>query len=469
MRCNYLAIFKDEIISMNRETPSSQPLAEAPGPLKNKLLGLAEHEQRFKLHNELHAGSIELLEASTQISHLVLLSDNDQSSNERQLIAQLCDRYGVSPPAVHSTHFSAMFGVYRIIWERHTEYSTYTFFHSAPFETPFVEPAINYVPQEWLATLPGEIIVATHIALDDRERPQRSLKELSVLFASNTVIGSEVSAGNAIVWTDNQIHTDGFGRILIHDVKLRRRQAGRLVQRLLEIETYRMLAMLPVPVMRAYIPELSHFDERLAALTEHNINLECLEDEQHLLNKLTQLAAEIERISAKTSQRFNASSMYYDIVKLRVSELREKRIQGLQMFEEFIEQRLSSSMGTCALVSKKLETLSLRVERASSLLRTRVEISMEKQSRDLLKSMDQRAHLQLRLQETVEGLSIVVLSYYLVGLTAYGLKAIKATGVNINVEISTGIAIPVVIAVVFLLVRRLRRMVDKGDIYTRSD
>jgi len=444
---------------MNNETTTSQSLAEAAAPLKNKLLGVAEHSQRFKLHNELHAGAVELLDAPTQISHLVVLCDNDLAGLERSLIAQLCERYGVTPPTLHGDHFSAVLGSFRITWERHTEYSTYTFFHTAPFETPFAEPAIHYVPKEWLETLPGEIIVATHIAFDTSERPQRDLKELSLLFASNTVIGSEVAAGNAIVWTDNQIHSDGFGRILIHDVELRRRQAGRLVRRLLEIETYRMLAMLPVPMMRSYIPNLARFDERLAALTETNIKLECVEDEQRLLNELTKLAAEIERISAKSSQRFNASSMYYEIVKLRVSELREKRIQGLQMIKEFMEQRLSSAMGTCALVHEKLETLSTRVERASSLLRTRVEISMEKQSRDLLHSMDKRAHLQLRLQETVEGLSIVVLSYYLLGLTSYGLKAIKAAGFKFDTELATGIAIPIVVGTVFLLVRRIRRMV----------
>lgn len=444
---------------MNNETTASPSLAEAAAPLKNKLLGVAEHNQRFKLHNELHAGAVELLDAPTQISHLVLLCDNDLAGHERSLIAQLCERYGATPPTLHGDHFSAVLGLYRITWERHTEYSTYTFFHTASFETPFVETAINYVPKEWLETLPGEIIVATHIAFDTSDRPRRDLKELSLLFASNTVIGSEVAAGNAIVWTDNQIHNDGFGRILIHDVALRRRQAGRLVRRLLEIETYRMLAMLPVPMMRSYIPKLARFDERLAALTENNISLECVEDEQRLLNELTQLAAEIEGISAKSSQRFNASSMYYDIVKLRVSELREKRIQGLQMIQEFIEQRLTSAMGTCTLVNDKLETLSTRVERASSLLRTRVEISMEKQSRDLLHSMDKRAHLQLRLQETVEGLSIVVLSYYLLGLTSYGLKAIKAAGFKFDTELATGIAIPVVIGTVFLLVRRIRRMV----------
>jgi len=444
---------------MNLKIIPPQSLVEASNPLKKKVVGLVEHKQRLKLHNELHAGAVELLKAPAQISHLALLCDNEQADTERNLIAQLCERYDVTPPTLHSNHFSSMLGTFQLNWERHTGYSTYTFFHSAPFTTPFAESAIDYVPDEWLATLPGEIIVATHVAIESNDCPQRDLRELSLLFASNTVIGSEVAAGGAIVWTDNQIHGDGFGRILIHDVDLRPKQAGRLVRRLLEIETYRMLAMMPVPMMRAYIPDLARFDERLAALTENTRRLESLEDEQVLLNELTQLAAEIERISARTSQRFNASSMYYEIVKLRVSQLREKRIQGLQMFQEFMDQRLSSAMGTCALVNNKLETLSTRVERASSLLRTRVEISMEKQSRDLLRSMDKRAHLQLRLQETVEGLSIVVLSYYLVGLIGYGLKAINATGVNLNTELAKGVAIPFVVGTVFILIRRLRRRV----------
>lgn len=443
---------------MNRDITPAQSLAEANNLLKKTLVGLPEHEQRFKLHNELHTGAVDSLDAPTQMSHLALLCGSDQVENERRLIAQLCEHYGVTPPTQHSNHFNAMLGVCRVNWERHTEYSTYTFSYSAPFETPFAEPAINYIPKEWLATLPGEIIAATHIALEDRERPQRSIKELSLLFTSNTVIGSEVAAGSAVVWTDNQIHADGFGHILIHDVELRDSQAGRLIRRLLDIETYRMLAVLPVPMVRSYIPQLAHFDERLASLTE---NLGCLEDEQDLLNGLTQLAAEIERISAKTSQRLNASSMYYGIVQLRVSELREKRIQGLQMFQEFMEQRLSSAMGTCDLVGGKLETLSTRVERASSLLRTRVEISMEKQSRDLLHSMDRRAHMQLRLQETVEGLSIVVLSYYLIGLISYGLKAIKAAGIKLDTELATGIAIPIVVGLAFFSIRRLRRMIQK--------
>lgn len=451
---------------MSSTSKSPQPSVKASSPLENDKkmpLGLSEHQQRFKLHNELHVGAAELLDAPLQLSSLVLLTSSEHAEQERELITQLCERYGALPPTEQSNHFSAVLGTFQLSWERHTEYSTYTFFHEGSFEVPFAEPAINHVPKEWLASLPGEVITATHVAFDDKKRPQRSLKELYHLFASNTVIGAEVAAGSAVVWTDNQIHADGFGRILIHDVSLRRRQAGRLVRRLLEIETYRMLAMLPVPLMRSYIPKLAEFDKRLAALTENNTTLDCVEDEQALLNELNQLSADIEGISAKTSQRFNASSMYYDIVKLRVSELREKRIQGLQMFKEFMEQRLSQSMATCDLVNTKLETLSTRVERASSLLRTRVEISMEKQSRDLLHSMDKRAHLQLRLQETVEGLSIVVLSYYLLGLVSYGFKALKGAGLKFDTDLATGIAIPFVVITVFVSVRRLRKMVHKSE------
>jgi uncharacterized membrane-anchored protein len=214
-------------------------------------------------------------------------------------------------------------------------------------------------------------------------------------------------------------------------------------------------------VTRKIIPQLARADQRLAELTANSAGLTCIEDEQSLLNELTQLAAETERLSALTSHRFNASRAYYDIVKLRITELREERIEGLQMLQEFMIQRLSSAMGTCELVHTKLETLSTRLGRASALLRTRVDLSMEGQIRDLLKSMDNRAHVQLRMQETVEGLSVVVLSYYLLGIVGYGLKALKAAGQDINVELLTGIAIPFVVLAVYLVVRGVRSVIGK--------
>lgn len=442
-------------------TPISQILDKTKESLGKELFGLSEYQQRQVLYAELNTVAYELLAAPAQLSHLVLISDRQWVDKERKLVGDLCKHYDVNSPNDHSNDYSIDLGELRFRWERHTEYSTYTFYCEGPFDKPFEETAVQLAPSEWLASLPGEILIATHIALDDRSRPKRSLTELASLFSSNTVIGSRVAGGGASVWSDNQIHSDGFGRILIHDENLRSRQVGRLVQRLLEVETYRMMAMLPVPLVRQIIPQLARADQRLATLIANNIEMANIEDEQQLLDELTKLASEIERLSALTSHRINASRAYYDIVKLRIAELREERIEGLQMLQEFMEQRLSSAMGTCELVHTKLETLSLRVARASGLLRTRVDISMEAQIRDLLRSMDNRAHLQLRLQETVEGLSVVVLSYYLLGIVGYGLKAGKAAGLAINVELVTGLAIPVVVVGVFFAIKSLRRMVGK--------
>lgn len=432
-------------------------------PLENKVIGLSEHPMRFKLHNELHGSPYEQLTAPVQISHIALLSGRDKQSEELQLISQLCERYSEALPAENADYFYGTFGSFRMKWERHSEFSSYTFYVENNFDVPFVDSAIGHVSEEWVKSLPGDVVAAVHVAFEDEKQPIRSIDELGRLFASNTVVGAKVAAGSAYAWTDNRIHGDGFGRILVRNVNLRRRQAGRLVKRLLDIETYRILAMMPVPLAKKYIPQLAIFDKQLAELTSRNTHLSCLEDEQKLLDELNGLSSEIESISAATNHRFNASLSYYKIVQLRVSELREERIQGLQMFVEFMEQRLSASMNSCEAVHLYLEKLSTRVNRAAGLLRVRIDIAMEGQTRDLLKSMDNRADLQLRLQETVEGLSIVVLSYYLLGIVGYGLKGAEGMGVAINVDIATGIAIPFVFFIVFYTVRRIRRSVSKAE------
>ncbi|HNP25621.1 MAG TPA: DUF3422 domain-containing protein, partial [Nitrosomonas sp.] len=314
--------------SDNTSTPLTFNNTDA---LKKILMGISQYQQRQELHSELNATAQELVTIPAQLSHLVLLSDRQWIDQERKLLSELCDHYNIALPNCHENEFTANLGELQLRWERHTEYSTYTIYQAGPFETPFDQPPVRRLPHKWLAKLPGEILVATHIALDDRSRPGRSLTELAQLFSSNTVIGSKVAGGSASVWSDNQIHEDGFGRILIHDENLRSRQIGRLVQRLLEIETYRMLAMLPLPITREMIPQLARAEHLLATLIADSANLTSIEDEQLLLDEITKLAAQIERLSAQTGHRFNASRAYYGIVKLRITELREERIEGLQM------------------------------------------------------------------------------------------------------------------------------------------
>jgi uncharacterized membrane-anchored protein len=350
---------------------------------------------------------------------------------------------------------------FRLSWERHVEFCTYTFFCQKPFAEPFRDFVTNEVPEGWLQSMPGEVLVAIHIALEDRYARPRRPEELTKLFVSENIAGSAVSGGRAIALSDFQMHGDGFSRFLIRDADLDEGQAGRLVQRLLEIETYRIMALLAFPLTWEYASQVTQADKTLAELTYSMTQMTGLEDEHRLLDELSRLAAEIERILAATNYRFTAARAYYALVQRRIEELREERIEGRPTIREFMDRRLAPAMRTCESVSYRLEILSERVSRVANLLRTRVNVAVEKQNRDLLASMDRRAHLQLRLQETVEGLSVIVLSYYSVGLVGYAIKSLKAAGIPVNVELLTGLAIPFVIGGVWLGMQRFRRALSR--------
>jgi uncharacterized membrane-anchored protein len=295
---------------------------------------------------------------------------------------------------------------------------------------------------------------------------------LEQYFMGNIAVGAEVSEGAGIAFTDFKIHKDGYSRFLIIDVGLTPDQAGRVVQRLFEIEAYRMLALLGLPVARQRGAEVSAMERRLTSVTDSigGEKTSAASNDEHLLGELTKLAAEVERALAGSQYRFGASRAYYDLVRTRIAELRERRLAGVQTIDEFMTRRLAPAMATCATVSQRLRDLSDRIAQTSGLLSTRVDIAREKQNQALLASMDKRAKLQLRLQQTVEGLSVAAITYYVAGLFALVFKAIAAAGIELNVEIATGVSVPVIVLVVALAVRRARlRIVGVEDDVHRDD
>lgn len=418
-----------------------------------------EHALRYALSNEFHARPFALLEPPERASHFAMLSDASDEIAVREHLLALCERYGVAHPAEGAKHFGADFGPFRLKWERHTEFTTYTFFRQAAFDDPFAKPVAGLVPAEWQGELPGELLVATHVAIEARDAPAPSAEALARFFVAESLCGSRPTGGAAEFWTDFQIHEDGFGRILIRDVGMGPRQAGRLVQRLLEIETYRSMAMLALPLAREVDPKVTAIEQGLAELLAQLKDVKTVEDERQLLDRLTRLSAEIEEISAKTAFRFSAARAYYALIEARVAKLREDRAEGLQPVSEFIERRLAPAMRTCDSIADRQEVLAERAARAANLLRTRVDIALEGQNRDLLTSMNRRARLQLRLQQTVEGLSVVAISYYVVGLVGYAAEAAKDAGVALEVGLVRGLSIPVVALIAWLVVRRVRRKV----------
>ncbi len=421
----------------------------------------SDHPLRQEINDEIHARPYEQLRAPVRVSHLALFSGRDAAETDREAVVELCQRYGVEPPEPGAQHISQDFGPFRLKWERRTEFSTYTFLVEEDFSHPFDAPPIERLPPDWLDRLPGPRLVGIHLALEPSWSQPRTSAGVVSLFNDNTVVGSHISGGAARVWTDFRIHQDGFSRILVRDVSLRERQAGRAIQRLLEIETYRMMALLAYPVARALNPQLNELEEQLAGITEHLTSAKQHHEEQQLLNQLMGLAAQVERIGNHTNYRFHAARAYHEIVGRRIQELREQRIQGVQTIQEYMERRLVPAMRTCETVTERRGSLAERISHTTDLLRTRIDVALEAQNRDLLDSMDRRAKLQFRLQETVEGLSVAAISYYLMGLISYLLKAVKEAGVPLRVELAQGVIVPVVVFAIWLVVRLIRSRIAK--------
>jgi uncharacterized membrane-anchored protein len=406
-----------------------------------------DHPFRSELNDEVHARPSDSLSAPVRLSYLALTSPSEARQEEWLHVMALARQYGVDVPQRPANHFSAVLGDFSLRWERHAEFTRYTF--SAPSTGEiFASSALDLVPREWVERIPGRVLVATHGGIVSHAQDPGGVDAASARwFGGNVLVGSSVGDGAAIVLTDFRVRADGFSRFVIFDNSLTPRQAGRTVQRLVEIDTYRMMALLTLPVARELSPDLNLAE---AELSECMNRLEHAHqtDESALLDSLTQLGARIERWDAQHSYRFSAAAAYYELVQRRIAELRELRITGLQTFEEFTERRLAPAMNTCLTIARRQVSLAQRVARANQLLTTRVDISIERQNQALLESMNRRTQAQFKLQQTVEGLSVAAITYYVVGLIGYAAKALHARGYDIDYEWVEGLSIPIVLVLI---------------------
>ena len=420
------------------------------------------HPQRFVLHNEVHARAPFNLTLPVRASHLALLLSNEEKTQERQHLLTLCERFGITPPEKNADHFSATFSSFQIRWEQHGEFSTYSFYvHDTP-KDPFTDAALKNVPIDWISQLTGQVIVAVHAAIlsafdINYVGGAIDLASLSSYFAGNSVIGSKVTGGAASVFTDFRIHVDGFSRFLIINEDLRAEQAGRLLQRLFEIEVYRVMALLAFPIARELYPALNKSDRQLYKIT----NAMTLPDNNDaaLLDELTTLAAEVENYISSNHFRFAAASAYYQLVEQRVNDIREVRIQGIQTLGEFIKRRMEPAINTCESISYRFTSLSERVSNASQLLRTRVDIIIERQNQGLLTSMALRAKMQLRMQQMVEGISMVAITYYAASLIGKIIEALHIVGWKINPGIVEGLSIPFIFIIIAISKKRIHKII----------
>lgn len=418
------------------------------------------HPERESLHNEVHARPYEQLVAPLALSHIGWLSGADGG---RAHLCELLRNLHLPLPADGASHLSVDLGGVHLRWERHTEFHTCTFWRPLR-EMPeaFESPPFDRVPTAWLEAMPGEWLVGLHMLVlrdDTLPEAQRLQRLVHRELREDSLVGSRLMDGGTTVHADFRLGGDGFERLVLAHDQLNPRRLGRAVQRLLEVETYRMMALLGLPMAREVGAALANAERDLAGIAGE-IRSAGREHEPELLRRLTELAGEVESLYARTHARFSASGAYFELVRWRIDELREQRVGTLQTLGEFMERRLAPAMQTCAWAGRRQQALSERISRTSNLLRTRVEVEQQQASRELLASMNRRQQAQVLLQSAVEGLSIAAVTYYGAGLVGYLAKGARAAGASIMPELAVAVSIPLIALAVWLGLRRLHRKVQ---------
>jgi len=414
-----------------------------------------DHPQRIGLADEVHSRPPEPLRTPARVSYVAVLVDSDAREQELRHLQTLCKRYDVSGPPADASHFRVALGALRLKWERHGEFSGYTFSVEGLADVPFDTTAAQQLPSGWLAAIPGRTVAAVHAEVSAAGPAAPDADALAARFAGHMVVGADIAEGAGTLYTDFRLHDDGCSRLWLINRRLTLAQTGRMLQRLFEIEAYRVLALLALPIARRQGPRIAAIENSLATLTDGMAREDA--NDEALLHELMRLAAEVESGIAASQFRFGACEAYHGLVLRRVAELRESRLPGLQTIDEFMSRRLAPAAATCSNVSQRLKGLADRIGQASALLATRVGIEREHQNQALLSSMDRRAKLQLRLQQTVEGLSIAAIVYYVAGLIGYLAKAARGAGLPVEPDVAVGISIPIVAVIMVWTVRRMRR------------
>jgi uncharacterized membrane-anchored protein len=427
---------------------------------------------REDLHNEVHARPSAHIRLPALVAFVAVLNEGVNREQECAHLRQLPGQGGLTPVQMSGNFLRLRFDEYTLKWERHTEFTRYSIVQPLPegsglgaSDPPLQDHLVT--PPGWLGDIPGRTVAAIQLVMLQADLPAQTSEAQATLmapaqrwFGDRTVLASQLGGGHSWAVSDFLLQPSGFEHLLvITPPGTSETRAGRISQRLLELETYRLMALRGLPVAKALSPTLAQAEAQLAALTAQMENKSA--SEQDLLDQLISLAARVERATAENTYRFGATRAYDALVKQRIAELREKPIPGTQTLGEFMQRRLSPAMATVAASEQRLTSLSERISRTSALLRTQVDIATEAQNQQLLAKLTRGQELQLHLQTTVEGLSIAAISYYVISLLLYLAKAGKAAGLPIHPEIAAGAMIPLVLWVVWRTTRRIHARLGK--------
>jgi uncharacterized membrane-anchored protein len=423
---------------------------------------LEDHPLRYELANELHARPFPSLSAPAHAAYLALKKVGNAASRDREVdrahLIDLLDRFGAQHPSPDATHYFADLGPFWLKWESHTEFSTYTVFKSGLAEKPFDYRTYDVFPADWLAAAPGVRLTSALIRVEEMSDDAVITEKLSDWFVGESLAVSQVMGGAGVLAGDFRIDPAGHMRFgLFVRPGMGKRRVGRVVQRICEIETYKSMAMLGFKRARELSGQLGVIERQLETLTTAMATR--AEESEETLKALLTISAELEGLLAQANFRFSATRAYEAIVMDRIAVMREAQFNERQTFDEFMMRRFDPAMRTVQATEQRLISMAERAARAGNLLRTRVDVERSAQNQELLSSMDRRSDMQLRLQKTVEGFSVVAISYYALNLLS-SLLAPSVEPLGWTKGWLTAVLVVPVVALVWLMIRRIRKSME---------
>ena len=432
--------------------------------------------------DELHARPYIKLSSNLRVFHFAyLIKENDDKKSWAYLDKFLSKINFQNLPKESSKYWVAEGKDLIIRYECHTEFISLTLIYPNKIENKnknipklFDENFLSFLPIDFLKNFPGEHLLSSWIEMVPSKHIFKPI-DIEEYFYHDNFAGSNVAEDGANVFMSfksdrTNFLGSGLRRVFIQNKNLRTRRTGRLLQRIVELETYQVLSLLGLPQVRQESLNLSNLEKQITEITKSvsrttkkNLDKKSITypDYQQDLNELSYVVAKIEEIDSSTNYRLSATAAYYKLVEQRITDLREDRLESFQTNNEFLSRRLQPAIRTSEAFSRRLESLAIRAQRADNLVRTQIEMGVQIQNKDLLESMELRARAQLRLQETVESLSIVAITYYIVGLLSTLVDPISFDKFLISKTVFLALCVPIILILIWFIAKMVRKKIKK--------
>ncbi|MBK9308991.1 MAG: DUF3422 family protein [Nitrospira sp.] len=339
-----------------------------------------------------------------------------------------------------------------LVWQAHTEYYNYQIWHLP------AKPEVSFgpltFPEYTFAVSPiGNLVCRLDLLLT--EEPLPTHERMQPLFPGPVIYGSRVFDESTSLITS--FTPDELGRERYWVSLGPQAQASRLkdiVDAIVRIETYYHLLLMQKPLFSAAIDHVYKFEkvhlEQREIITAHigHANSETL---QRWLNSLTQDLLKTNRMAGQLHFELSASIPYDKIVHTTLSSIGEQRMEAHRPISDYVVSGITGVAEGYQQLLRRVDTLRGGFEGIIAIIRTRIDLIVEAQNLALLQSVDKTTKSQVILQHTVEGLSVIVIAYYLAGLAGYVFKGLQELGWLGNANIASAVFVPIAIGLAFAI------------------